>query len=370
MSLPDDSLDLMVLDRNQIGSGQYPASNLGIFIAGFSRSGSSAVVDWLRGNSSIVLPELEEIHSLNHGLSNLLKVVDHNSGNLEWLARKMLCPNIDLWSDVFGKRLSEHDSQYWLSGFIKENLFVLLVKLRAQDVISGVTDRLNLQLGRDYSTDKEYLEAVKRLIHALRKTKENESLYDSLLLKEISSLFAVFYSRWSVDGKLLLFNNAFTGRRAKYFDLIDNSFFTDQIIIFVYSDPRDQFVRKIVGSPFHERGARSFNRFMLNQFINEYRNNMDEVQTLIYKSELIPYKQIMLVSFEDFVLNISETRGMLTELFGKKLEDNGFVTSWNDKYFKPEESKKNIGIWKDAGFDREMQKISKKLPEFLHLAAN
>jgi len=108
----------------------------------------------------------------------------------------------------------------------------------------------------------------------------------------------------------------------------------------------------------------------VNQFINQYRNYLDEVQTLIHRSELKTYKQIMLVSFEDFILNISGTRDMLTEIFSKKLEDNGVVTNWNDKYFKPEESKKNIGVWKDAGFDREIQKVSEKLPEFLHPVAN
>jgi len=370
------------------------SNRLGIFIAGYRWSGSGAVSDWLAGHHSLCRVEgsevaFGEIRALNYGLRYLLQTASGRIKYGEKFGRWALCPDPKLWNTVLGSFLTrERGSLAWLY-LLLDQLYFTVARFHVNPPVTKYKQLLDLQLGMDFRLDEEYLLFVSKLNSSFRNyMKDNinsgfekgpENFKE--VGYQVSMLLSFFYNRLSRNGKILIFDNAISGINPEHFKLLDSSVFFGQIIIFVRRDPRDQFAElvKFSGSTFS---------WSVGKFIRQYRATQEKTRQFIESVSNIPClgenqkcaKFIRQVSFEEFVLNTDNSRSRLKddlqefwEPFGlKRIEEWAVgepdleVADGMNGLFNPQKSKKNIGIWRSSGLQRQMNRISNELSEFIY----
>ena len=115
--------------------------------------------------------------------------------------------------------------------------------------------------------------------------------------------------------------------------------------IAVYRDPRDQYVELI-----NYKTAKNF---------EHYRKTWVPSLKQLYQFKNNP--NLLLIRFEDFVLNYDKVAKQICDFCG--LDKVHHV--YKRLYFVPEQSKKNIGLWKSFADQKAIHKIEQELPELL-----
>ena len=115
--------------------------------------------------------------------------------------------------------------------------------------------------------------------------------------------------------------------------------------IAVYRDPRDQYVELI-----NYKTAKNF---------EHYRKTWVPSLKQLYQFKNNP--NLLLIRFEDFVLNYDKVAKQICDFCG--LDKAHHV--YKRLYFVPEQSKKNIGLWKSFADQKAIRKIEQELPELL-----
>ena len=161
------------------------------------------------------------------------------------------------------------------------------------------------------------------------------------------------FSSLSENGKfnIVLHNGIPTKHAQKAF-----KYFQSIKMIIVDRDPRDTFVDVI---------NRKVNFFLGEQLIEQENANIFVKDFLKRREDQIKHlkdKRILLLRFEDLVLNYEES---LTKIYNF-LEINAENHILKGKYFNPEISKKNIGLWKNFSNKKPLNFIAKNLSDYLH----
>ncbi len=344
----------------------YAGRRLGIFTAGFRWSGSSALSDWLESFSSVRKPPgcqaaYDEIRALNYGLTLVIKAVEKTPLYGEQLSRYSMYPDKSRWNSIFGKPLS-------LKTVCTDALFMTAAKGKLNPGLESYGPLLSTSLGRDYRSDTEYIKTIGNLTEAARsliKKYPGRRSWEAVagdkdFSSSVSAFLGLFYERLSSSGVVPVFDNAISALNPRFFDLVENSVFPVQLIMFVKRDPRDQFAELVKYS------AKTFS-FMVRSFIKDYRRNITRSlnYTSISGGRPDSGKIIRLIDFEDFVYDTSGIRREMGSVLSGLLSDFSFSADFDPRFFNPEKSKPNIGIWKNSGMKKEMDLIKKSLPEFL-----
>lgn len=111
-----------------------------------------------------------------------------------------------------------------------------------------------------------------------------------------------------------------------------HSFFDNAKMIIVERDPRDMYVEEF------EWGLRYGKKLGEKEDGKEYVLKRQAMRRTMDIND----KDILYIHFEDLVLKYEETTKIIREFVGFEEKDHIFPF----KYFKPEQSKKNIGLWK------------------------
>ena len=118
--------------------------------------------------------------------------------------------------------------------------------------------------------------------------------------------------------------------------------------IIVDRDPRDNYVAGLWYAPM---------RLPVAQFIQRYR-----VYRRVAEHFARPSPGVLRIQFEDLVLNYEATLARVLEF----LEEPKSSHVTPRKYFIPEVSRKNVGIWRNHPDQAEIQLIQAALPEYCH----
>ncbi len=370
-------------------------SHLGIFIAGYRWSGSGAVGDWLAGHDGLCRVEgseaaFGEIRALNYGLKYLFQTAAERIHYGEKLGRWALCPDPRKWDEVLGPPLTRERGKFAGLYGLADALYFSAARFHVIPGVKKYRDLLDAQLAGDFREDKEYLRLVDDLVSVLREWMKNrygrseEVLeYNNSVRLAASRLLSLFYRRLGGGSKALIFDNAISGMNPELFHLLHPSIFPGQIIILVRRDPRDQFAElvKYSGSTFS---------WSAGHFIRQYRSVQEKTIHFLDEasgeSGFSPSGKdwegarfIRRISFESFVLNRNDARTRLKDdlqefwkPFGVREQEvwkeghpGEEVADGMNRLFNPGSSRVNIGIWRDAGLDRQMERISGELAEYI-----
>ena len=343
---------------------------LGLFVSGFRWSGSSAVSDWLNRYHQLERPEgtdeaYGEIRALNYGAQKLLLVAEQKVIFGERLARWALYPSPRRWAEIFGPSFYRSRG---LKGHVHKlaDAFLLsLVKRRLHPVLDAYRPMLEAQLGADALEHDLYIQRVSEFSNALRDYLDARTGCvdrDARVADALSNLFVLFYDHANSRGLIPLFDNAVAGANAKYYHLLTTEAFDKQIIYLVYRDPRDQFAELV-------RHSVSTLSIMVASFIRDYRSNVAGAQALADEFRFDERRFVRMLSFEEFVCN----EGLRSDLAGEieVIMDKFHVsTAQSNGDFSADRSRRNIGIWKHAKLDRQMNSIASELGQYLRPEAD
>ncbi len=156
--------------------------------------------------------------------------------------------------------------------------------------------------------------------------------------------------------RVLITHNAFEPfKPAAGIDLFDNA-----KLVVVQRDPRDIYASTIVSDGAFIPQYETKDNWQLKK--NMLGNSLDlfiERQSLYYKHVIKDYDngQVLRLQYEDVVLNYEKVLAQLYDFLGESIS----VHIHKGKFFKPELSKKNIGLWKKMPDQTVISKIESAL---------
>ena len=339
----------------------------GLFVSGYRWSGSGAVIDWLSGCPGLsVAPEdlapLGEIRALTYGIRDLFAVATGGIRLGERIARAALCPD----KAVARTTLGAGEAGPVMHAL--DTVYTIAVANRLRPPITMYKHYLDAQLGSDFRYDQEYLRAVSRFADALRGARHSDNpCSHSALRWAISNLLCLMGTRVAPAGSTHVFDNALPAARPEMFELIDPTVFPVRVVILVARDPRDQFVELV------EHSNSTFS-WSYTSFIQRYREARRRTDAFLARRKQQPgpgREMYRCVSFEDFVLNVrsiqDDLQTQITTLLNPSGTDGAAMPQhWISDRFNPEESARNIGIWKRSALKRQIRAIEYSLPEYLY----
>lgn len=343
-------------------------NKLGLFIGGYRWSGSGAVCDWLSGHEGLAEPEgsdssYGEIRAVNYGIKYLVQTA---AGMIRWgerLGRWAICPDPKLQNKILGSYLNSQRGPLSPVYLILDYLFTTAAKHFIIPSLSAYKPLLDSQLGRDFSSDKEYLQAIEQFAKSLKKNTFNSST-PPWEVKEVihsaSAVIAVLNERISREGIIPIYNNAFSGLHPEHFNLLEPELFRRKIFILVRRDPRDQFADLV-----HFSGS-TFS-WSVDKFIKQYADVQNRTTKYLQTRGESTEEFITLLNFENFVRNDKDLRSNLKTELETFWEDKSYSPKgeWLAGNFKPEESIKNIGLYRNSGLKKPIERIEKELSKYL-----
>lgn len=343
---------------------------LGLFVSGFRWSGSSAVSDWLYGYDAITPPagaelSLGEIRALNYGAQALLLVAEHRVVFGERLARWALLPDPRRWSDMFGRSLYRSRGMRGLRDRFLDAAILMALRKKLRPRLGFYRRLLDEHLGTDALNDSEYLSAVRALVVAVQRVVDDgvTDVRDRADVADaFSRLFVLFHDRLTTGGGLPVFDNSIAGMNAHLHGLFTRDAFDKRLIYLVHRDPRDQFAEQV------KHSVRTLPS-MVDKFIRDYDANVRAADALVERLRDRPDASVRLVPFEEFVCS-DELRVRLAAEVEAALTGHGLATSYQPGDFEPERSRRNIGVWKGAGLERQAARIAAALPDHLRPEAD
>lgn len=317
-----------------------------ILVLGYGWSGSSAVVDYLREFDDLFEPEKEfrlikdprGLIDLRHELIDRYDVLNSDIAIREFKWFASMCyqchskfkNGLD-YADVFGDKYIEYTDEFvnslstfkynstwwylqWRFSFPKLLLYKMKTKLKQSDTMYFI------------NCSGEY--------------------FDQKVKEYINNLFSIATSNKNISSVILdqAIPVSLTSEAKHYFDSYK--------IIVVDRDPRDIYVDLIKG------------RNLIGQ---ELALSHDVSKYIKWHNSLRTYKEkfdenVIQISFEDFVLNHDETSRKICDFLKIEIDNQ----AQKGKYFKMDQSTKNIGLYHKYQFQNEIDKIAQALPNYLH----
>ena len=346
-------------------------------ISGFGHSGKTAVSDLLR--------EIEGVHAHHHSFEfGLLRLPDgildlEKALCLDWSpsrsdrAIKRFGKLCLMLSEGYGKALNGsfwEESKNYLDSLIEGRLFVdgwfdglydvprvnaqkeILKKLGLLTIATGLRNLLSRPKQPSsektevfLTTPEDFLQKTKVYLNKIL-CSESQNKQTAILTNNMMEPFSPF-------------------RSIKFFD--------DAYCVIVERDPRDIYASVL-------RYENSFvPEFELQNenFSPEYLKNlkqdmlgMNDVDSFILRQKVYNREvdsesdtdRVIRINYEDLVLNYDST---VSNLFNR-LEIDDTLHLMKKKFFDPEKSSQNVGIWRDLSDSEEIKRIERDLPDVLY----
>ena len=348
-----------------------------IDISGFGHSGKTAVSDLLR--------EIKDIHAHHHSFEfGLLRLPDgildlEKALCLDWSPSRSdrmikrfrkLC---QMLSDGYGKTLNGsfwEESENYLDSLIEGRLFV-------DGWFDGLYDPPQANVRKEILKKLGLLKIATDLRNLLSRPKQSSSektevfltTAEDFLQKTKAYLDKIFCPESQMNKTAILTNNMMEpfspSRSIKFFD--------DAYSVIVERDPRDIYASVL-------RYEQSFvPEFELQNenFSPEYLKNlkqdmlgMNDVDSFILRQKIYNREvdsesdtdRVIRINYEDLVLNYDST---VSNLF-KRLKIDDTLHLMKKKFFDPEKSSQNVGIWRELSDSDEIKRIERDLPGALY----
>lgn len=341
-----------------------------IDVSGFGHSGKTAVTDLLREVEGIYVHHSSfefGLLRLPDGLVDLKRnILDNWTPIKSDFAIKRFVKLTHALSDNYSEMLNEHFSKYtreyidslvhetaeiqWYDGLYDFRKSLVKDKVKKLLITLGIMNMIRKHRNNLVKKELVYLADSKDFILNTRKYLENVL---------------------GVDGKnaTIVTNNAF-----EPFNPIESmNFFSDPYCVVVERDPRDIYLSSLMTEglfvpDFEKKNPNYSYKYMMNlkkDFLNS--NNID---TFIWRQKTLresikvnnDNERVIRIRYEDLINNYEET---VTLLF-KKLDIDTQLHRSKQQYFNPENSKKNVGLWKKKNRLKEILQIEKELGEYIY----
>ena len=322
-----------------------------IFVNGYGWTGSSAIVDYLKEFRNIVVPAAEKEFRLvkdPYGIIDLDRALNDSIDPLNediaikkfiWMVQKYIerpgrftdvrCgylddfgENIRIQTDKYINGLidREYDSYWWFLDMEKSSIQMIVKRLLRKFKINIFEERLyiyNLSEEEFIKHTRDYLDAI----------------FAPLLPKGENCFIAL--------------DNAMPATRPSFAD----RYFESYKMINVERDPRDVYVnlvrrKTLVGY----YSSQKHDPTLFVEWYKKMRKNQEEST------------RVMTIWFEDFVIQYEKACAKIRSFLALSEEDN--VNKF--QYFDPKKSIKNVGIWKQFQYMKEIQYIEENLPKYLY----
>ena len=348
-----------------------------IDISGFGHSGKTAVSDLFR--------EVKGVEAHDHSFEfGLLRLPD---GILE--LEEALCGN---WSPVRSDRAIKRFRRICniLNDGYSNNLCKTFLEDSEQYIESLVDDRLwvdgwfdGLYDGYNQGKTKEILKKFNllNLARNLRKIfpekklsscrKSEVFLSGGVDFKHKTKKFLdkILFCYTSKESKFVLTNNMLE----PFSPSMGISFFEDAVCIVVQRDPRDVFASVKNYEQSFVPAFEEKNKIYSKEYLKNLKQDMlgsENLSSFITRQKLYHHKtilsnesdRIIRIKYEDLVLNYDDTVKKLFSQVG--IHSNDHVMK--KRFFDPNQSSKNVGIWKTLPDDNDIKKIENELEDLLY----
>ncbi|MBP5403016.1 MAG: hypothetical protein J6Y36_07655 [Treponema sp.] len=317
-----------------------------ILTAGYGWSGSSVIVDLLKEYDGIIDSDVEfRLIKDPHGLADLRYQLTKNwdvltvDAAIKEFMRLASCMNHSSTKTTYGLGYDKK---------IGPN-FMALTKSFIEGITSFSFQSNSWIFNLEKSRIRIVFEKILRKLHidytegVMNFSQCTEEQFDNAVKKYLDSLF------FSCGDKKVILDQAISPLHPEMVPV----FFDDSKMLVVDRDPRDIYVNLIKGK--NLIGAELSKSHDVNKYIQWHRACRK------YKEELKSFSYVKQFQFEklvcDYEKSVKEVESFL------KISDKDHVNK--KKYFIPEESSKNVGIWKKYPCQEEIRTIEKELPEYI-----
>jgi hypothetical protein len=339
-----------------------------IDVSGFGHSGKSAVSEFLSDHEDFFSFPVHvefELFRVSGGLLDLYYSIYHNWNLIRTRSAIQNFQNLQLRIGTIQNK-SSITSLWKSSGHGYDQYFNNRFIELSESYIKKLTV---LEQETFWPYEKLYLPQFKLLFEKikgklLKKILTRNVLYTdrNKFLQETSDyVHSLFNEIEDNTASNIILNNAFEPfNPSACLEMVQNSY-----SIVVDRDPRDVYASLL------NTGARFVPGFEKDKIFNELKKkivglgNIDEF-VLRYKTikknvELVNNPRILRLRYEDFVLEHTDSKEKIYQFL--KIQNPSKKSQVN---FDPENSKKNIGLWKEYSDMPEIRKISTELAEFCY----
>ena len=348
-----------------------------IDISGFGHSGKTAVSDLLR--------EVKGVEAHNNSFEfGLLRLPD---GIFE--LEEALCGN---WSPIRSDRaikrfrklckiLSGTYSKHLCKSFIEDSELYIESLVEGRLWVDGWFDVLydcpKLSISKEILRKLNLLNLLRKFLKIFPEKQLSSrskcevflSGGDNFKFKTKIFLEKILFCNTKIESKFVLTNNMLE----PFSPSTGISFFEDVVCIVVQRDPRDVFasVKNYEQSfiPDFEENNKHYSK----EFLKTLKQDMLGLQNLssfITRQKLYHHKTILTnesdriirIKYEDLVLNYDETVKKLFSQLGIDINDH----IMKKRFFDPNQSSKNVGIWKTLPDDNDIKMIENELNYLLY----
>jgi len=327
-----------------------------IIVTGYMATGGTAVVDLLREFESIVYPGVEfRLIKERYGIQDLEIALTENWSFLSadlaikdflWLSKvhaknhtrlskigysynKYICSEFLKITDLFINNITEYNYQFYWAYYDFDKFKFILNK---------IVKSLLRRLFRIKAVNKYRLAYFSKL---------DKIAFEKYVRENTRLIYECIRSKYQKD--IVIFHNSFDPnqiyRMADYFDLSKG--------IVVDRDPRDVYAEiKYLRRNNFKDGLGDNSE--LNNFVRLYLSMRE------YKCGF-NQANVLFIQFEELVYNYEEIYSEIISFL-----DLSYLKAHRKKYFDPEKSKKNIGIFKNLLTADEVSFIEKNLEKYLY----
>ncbi|MGM9958616.1 MAG: sulfotransferase domain-containing protein [Erysipelotrichaceae bacterium] len=325
-----------------------------IHVLGYGWTGSSAVIDLLKEYDNIFVPNLEfRLIKERYGLSELETMLTTQWDPIEtdlaikdflWLAKK-LDERISKFYYHFGHCYSSTIGPHFMRATI--DYVHDLVDYQFRSSWHFFYWRLNvLQRALFWLRKRLHLSEYSEIMYFTKPI--TEEVFEDKTKKYVDDLFNPIIDN---EKNYVVLDQGVPAHYPEYaFKYTNNA-----RVIIIDRDPRDVYVdlvscKELIGAEL----AKEDNADM---FISWYKSLHFRKNEIVSKEE-----DVLFINFEDIILNYDQSVKRIEKYLGIESDNHNKQKT----FFKPELSKKNIGIWKLYKNQEVMQKIKEVLREYCY----
>jgi hypothetical protein len=348
-----------------------------IDVSGFGHSGKTAVSDLLREVKGVEAHD----HSLEFGLirfaDGIIDLHSNLTGNWSPLRSdraikrfRQLCQKLASgYSNHLNPSFLEISDKY-IESLIDGRLFI-------NGWFDPLYDQKKLDINREILKKFGLLEIAKKFAKILRNKKASDpkktevflAIGSDFILKTKKYLEEIFISNNSKKSEFILTNNMFE----PFSPTSALDYFEDAYCVIVERDPRDIYASVVnydlAFIPDFEENNKVFSKNFLKELKEDMLGVMD-VQSFITRQKVyyqmanssMDDDRVVRIKYEDLVLSYESTVEYLFKRL-KILPKNHFR---KNSCFDPDQSSKNVGLWRKFADTDEMRRIEKELEYLLY----
>ncbi len=321
-----------------------------VAVSGYGWSGSSAVVDllkefkgyWNFGDEMRLLREPYGIFDLEHALVDEWDILNSDAAikDFLWLVQRLNrkssrwggtgCRYGELFGPVFLDETRKYIEEltafefwghWWWFEFKQSDFQMVLNRIKKRLHISDFEDLSEMRFVN--VNEKQFLDITKNYLLNLylKSAREKGVELENVILQQSISV------------------NQFE-KAARYFN--------DLKLIMIDRDPRDVFMDLVNGK--YLIGRDIVQNHDINKFIQYFRRTREITKS--YDKD-----RVLFLKFEDIILDYENTLNKILIFLGEHRQ----IHIKKFEYLKPENSKKNIGMWKGYAYQNEIRKIEQEL---------